>query len=288
MPSSMTLCSTQPSSLPAMDTCYLNVGSCGHPEMCREPCLLFQSGKCHRGSSCSFCHREHRRPKKTPKHTHKLLSEMEVGTCLRKLLASMRVRVPSLHFATAAGEFLDTLESQCGGLIGANAAGIRREPVFKQQALVFHTLMFDSMISWFFSKARDHLEPFAVTRIEEAREQLRVAIIASELAADEAASSIQGECNSVCATKSMLRPTETLAADAVALGVEAESECLHQIGLALRPEEWLADDGAALKTKAASPVAFGSWHVAFPRNCNKIDRALLACATESWLVTAGI
>eukprot|EP00930_Biecheleria_cincta_P045704 TRINITY_DN3149_c0_g3_i3.p1 TRINITY_DN3149_c0_g3~~TRINITY_DN3149_c0_g3_i3.p1 ORF type:complete len:287 (-),score=36.90 TRINITY_DN3149_c0_g3_i3:207-1067(-) len=286
MPSSMTLCSTQPSSLPAMDTCYLNVGSCGHPEMCREPCLLFQSGKCHRGSSCSFCHREHRRPKKTPKHTHKLLSEMEVGTCLRKLLASMRVRVPSLHFATAAGEFLDTLESQCGGLIGANAAGIRREPVFKQRVFVFHTLRFGLMISWFFRKVKDLLEPFAMTRIKEALAQFHVVIIASELAADEAASSIQGECNSAYATKPMFRPKETLAARVVALGVEAKSESPHQSGVALIPEEWLADDGAAARTKAVSPVACESRNSSFHRNCNKIDRDMLACAPERWLSIA--
>eukprot|EP00930_Biecheleria_cincta_P045700 TRINITY_DN3149_c0_g2_i1.p1 TRINITY_DN3149_c0_g2~~TRINITY_DN3149_c0_g2_i1.p1 ORF type:complete len:308 (-),score=55.06 TRINITY_DN3149_c0_g2_i1:99-1022(-) len=276
MPSSMPSRSIQLSSLPATYAQYLNVGSCGHPEMCREPCLLFQRGRCHYESSCAYCHHCHHRTK-TTMHTQKLLSEMEVSTCLRILLRAMRDRVPSLRFAAAAGEFLETLESQCGRL-----AYIRRERVFKKQVFAFHALTFGSMISWFFRRAKNHLEPCAVTRIEEALEQLHVAIRAFEVAAAEAASRLQGEYIYVDAASSMLRPMETLAADGVALGVQAESDSLHQSDFALRPEEWLASDGTASRTQAVSPLAFESQHLAFSRNCNKIASGWPE-TSEQWL-----
>jgi len=41
-----------------------NVGSLGHPELCKRPCLYFSKGACMNGTSCTFCHLPH--PRRTP------------------------------------------------------------------------------------------------------------------------------------------------------------------------------------------------------------------------------
>jgi hypothetical protein len=40
---------------------HLNPGSCGHPEMCKRPCLYFPSGLCWNSRNCNFCHLPHRK-----------------------------------------------------------------------------------------------------------------------------------------------------------------------------------------------------------------------------------
>lgn len=36
-----------------------NIGSAGHPELCRRPCIFFGDGRCNQGESCNFCHSNH-------------------------------------------------------------------------------------------------------------------------------------------------------------------------------------------------------------------------------------
>eukprot|EP00435_Cladocopium_sp_Y103_P050476 s934_g15.t1 len=36
-----------------------SLGSYGHPNICRRPCILLVKGTCHKGSACGFCHFEH-------------------------------------------------------------------------------------------------------------------------------------------------------------------------------------------------------------------------------------
>eukprot|EP00930_Biecheleria_cincta_P090865 TRINITY_DN8034_c0_g1_i1.p1 TRINITY_DN8034_c0_g1~~TRINITY_DN8034_c0_g1_i1.p1 ORF type:complete len:268 (-),score=42.12 TRINITY_DN8034_c0_g1_i1:156-959(-) len=265
----MPSCSIQPSFVPATGTWYLNAGSCGHPEMCRKPCRFFLSGSCRAGFSCTYCHLDHERRKPhLHKHARELLLEMEAPTCLRMLLRVMRDRVPSLRFSAAAGDFLDTLESLCGRLINATDAGIQTESGMGMLVGAVRGLLFGSMIALVIKKFQQ-LEPCVVTRIEEALDKLHADIRASELAADEAASRIQGQCNVVDETNSMLWlwPMETLSAR----GVRAESSSLHQSDFALGPEERLASDGATPRMQAVPPVAFGNQHLAFRRNHNKIE-----------------
>eukprot|EP00930_Biecheleria_cincta_P090867 TRINITY_DN8034_c1_g1_i1.p1 TRINITY_DN8034_c1_g1~~TRINITY_DN8034_c1_g1_i1.p1 ORF type:complete len:290 (-),score=48.93 TRINITY_DN8034_c1_g1_i1:31-900(-) len=281
MPSSTPLCSIQPSVAPATHTWHLNVGSCGHPEMCRRRCLFFQEGGCRDGSSCNHCHFHHRRPAQLDKRTRKLLSEMEADTCLRTLLEAMRDRVPSLRFAAAAWQFLDTLESQCDRRMNADGAGIRKGRADKRHVHAVQILALHSMIQLFQKRSKDHLEPCAVTQIEEALEQLYAAIRAADLAAYEETMRVQGEYNSFYASSSIFRPTETLTADVVAWGLQEESDSVHQTGGAPGPEEWLAADGKALTNQAVSPVAFRSQHLAVSRNRNKIQPSWLEAA-ERW------
>ena len=36
-----------------------SLGSYGHPNICRRPCILLVKGTCQKGSACGFCHLEH-------------------------------------------------------------------------------------------------------------------------------------------------------------------------------------------------------------------------------------
>lgn len=36
-----------------------NIGSAGHPELCRRPCIFFGGARCNQGESCNFCHSNH-------------------------------------------------------------------------------------------------------------------------------------------------------------------------------------------------------------------------------------
>lgn len=38
----------------------INIGSWGHPEACRKPCLYFSQGICRSGASCGYCHMPHK------------------------------------------------------------------------------------------------------------------------------------------------------------------------------------------------------------------------------------
>lgn len=55
----------------------LNPGSYGHPEVCRKPCVFFQSGNCENGDRCGYCHVRH---KKRP-----VLPDRKQRSSLRKL-----------------------------------------------------------------------------------------------------------------------------------------------------------------------------------------------------------
>jgi hypothetical protein len=41
------------------DTNPKSIGSVGHPELCKRPCIFFVMGKCSGGWSCNFCHGTH-------------------------------------------------------------------------------------------------------------------------------------------------------------------------------------------------------------------------------------
>ena len=38
---------------------HVNVGSVGHPMMCRRPCARFVKGECTSGADCNYCHLQH-------------------------------------------------------------------------------------------------------------------------------------------------------------------------------------------------------------------------------------
>ncbi|CAJ1438403.1 unnamed protein product [Effrenium voratum] len=78
-----------------------SVGSLGHPELCRKPCILLAHGKCTEGSKCKFCHHAHRTGVKFNKAQREILRSLGEAEALKLLLPYLRVRAKKLPEAQA-------------------------------------------------------------------------------------------------------------------------------------------------------------------------------------------
>ncbi|CAE8619108.1 unnamed protein product [Polarella glacialis] len=64
-----------------------SVGSHGHPEFCRRPCIFFAAGSCSNSISCGYCHCEHeQRVTHVDRRNRKLLHSMAALDRLELLL----------------------------------------------------------------------------------------------------------------------------------------------------------------------------------------------------------
>lgn len=71
-----------------------SIGSYGHPELCRRPCLfLVQNNECLKGASCDFCHAEHRKVSGLDKAQRMVMSRLSHYDKLRMLLPPLRSKV---------------------------------------------------------------------------------------------------------------------------------------------------------------------------------------------------
>ena len=55
-----------------------SVGSAGHPEVCRRPCLHFTRGYCEEGSACNFCHIVHEKTAKLDKKQRSIIYDLNL------------------------------------------------------------------------------------------------------------------------------------------------------------------------------------------------------------------
>mmetsp|Transcript_123743 Transcript_123743/g.174415 ORF Transcript_123743/g.174415 Transcript_123743/m.174415 type:complete len:234 (+) Transcript_123743:7-708(+) len=68
-----------------------SLGSRGHPQLCRRPCIRFNKGNCDMGDECGYCHfGEHRTFKSLDKRGRQKVQEMELGQLLHVLLPHIR------------------------------------------------------------------------------------------------------------------------------------------------------------------------------------------------------
>lgn len=89
-----------------------SLGSRGHPQLCKRPCI-FSVGSCASGSSCSYCHHSH--PDKTAKldkSQRKRFAELDIGIALLLLHDLMRTKALENGFSEEAVCLLAPLEKE--------------------------------------------------------------------------------------------------------------------------------------------------------------------------------
>ncbi|CAE8672267.1 unnamed protein product [Polarella glacialis] len=88
-----------------------SVGSLGHPEFCRRPCIFFAAGSCNNYISCGYCHCEHlKRVTHLDRRNRELLHSMAALDRLELLLPLLEQRLESKGLREVAGELLQTLQ----------------------------------------------------------------------------------------------------------------------------------------------------------------------------------
>ncbi|CAE7569766.1 unnamed protein product [Symbiodinium sp. CCMP2456] len=89
-----------------------SLGSRGHPQLCKRPCI-FSVGSCSSGSSCSYCHHSH--PDKTAKldkSQRKRFAELDIGIALLLLHDLMRTKALENGFSEEAVCLLSLVEEE--------------------------------------------------------------------------------------------------------------------------------------------------------------------------------
>lgn len=71
-----------------------SLGSYGHPNICRRPCILMVKGTCQKGSDCGFCHQDHElRPPSFDKQQREFLKRLPAVTFMELILPYVREKV---------------------------------------------------------------------------------------------------------------------------------------------------------------------------------------------------
>lgn len=146
-----------------------HAGSIGHPEMCKKPCLFFQSGQCVHMANCSFCHLAHpHRASHLDKRNRDLLTRLQVGDRLQILIDALRSRAQVLPYKRAADRFVDILESACNPHLSDEVMPMRDQKTVKKLLCALQGQVFSSLISLFFKHASG-LDSAALAKMNEAR-----------------------------------------------------------------------------------------------------------------------
>lgn len=87
-----------------------SVGSAGHPDLCRRPCMYFAAGKCSNGAACDYCHMSHDgRTMHLDKRQRELLSKIPNEKFLALILHYLEAKANDNGFRSAANELLQLL-----------------------------------------------------------------------------------------------------------------------------------------------------------------------------------
>ncbi|CAE8631616.1 unnamed protein product [Polarella glacialis] len=109
--------------VPVPPAMLLNLGSMGHPELCRRPCNYFAAGRCANGSACAYCHLSHEsRPSSLDRGKRELLRNLSEAEFLALLLPVLRCRAESTGLAAEAVEVLALLEHKAVACASPSAA----------------------------------------------------------------------------------------------------------------------------------------------------------------------
>jgi len=145
-----------------------HVGSIGHPEMCKKPCLFFQSGQCGHMANCGFCHLAHpHRASHVDKRNRDLMTRLQVGVRLHILLDALRSRAQVLPYKRAADRFVDMLELACNPHLSDKVMPTRDQKTIKKLCCALQGQVFSSLISLFF-KLASGLDSAALAKMSEA------------------------------------------------------------------------------------------------------------------------
>mmetsp|Transcript_41861 Transcript_41861/g.97475 ORF Transcript_41861/g.97475 Transcript_41861/m.97475 type:complete len:247 (+) Transcript_41861:76-816(+) len=90
-----------------------SIGSLGHPETCKRPCVHFVARGCPAGESCEYCHGPHpKRPPSLDKCQRGLLKKMEESAVLALVLPLLKLRVETRGLTFHATRLFQLLEQR--------------------------------------------------------------------------------------------------------------------------------------------------------------------------------
>ncbi|CAK8992372.1 unnamed protein product [Durusdinium trenchii] len=91
---------------------HVNVGSVGHPMMCRRPCARFVKGECTSGADCNYCHLQHEGAiMSLDKRQRKQIQNMDLADLVAMLLPPLRAALAELP-TRPAGRLLAAVQAQ--------------------------------------------------------------------------------------------------------------------------------------------------------------------------------
>mmetsp|Transcript_28450 Transcript_28450/g.66696 ORF Transcript_28450/g.66696 Transcript_28450/m.66696 type:complete len:275 (+) Transcript_28450:38-862(+) len=164
-----------------------SVGSTGHPQLCRRPCVYFAVGECSSGSSCLYCHHSHpERSVKLDKAQRRRFQELDVGIVLGMLHDLMCTQAREHGFSDEAGHVLALVEGEArtqnpeaiwaeeAASLGRLQRAFKRMP-FNQLAAYAGSKLGDPAFSWKLQAVVDKLSE----RVE-ALQQARAPVVVRE------------------------------------------------------------------------------------------------------------
>ncbi|CAJ1449622.1 unnamed protein product [Effrenium voratum] len=94
----------------------MSLGSLGHPELCRKPCLFLRFGSCDKGSACHFCHRDHESGRKLSRRQREDLRSLDEAQRLALTLPHLRAKqLPAEQLLSLLEKHLASLPlAKCG------------------------------------------------------------------------------------------------------------------------------------------------------------------------------
>ncbi|OLP92898.1 hypothetical protein AK812_SmicGene25255 [Symbiodinium microadriaticum] len=89
-----------------------NVGSLGHPELCRKPCLFHERGECENGAACGYCHFQHlRRPAVPDRCQRSLIRRLSLPQLIVFVVPHVRTRASKAGLTAAMSVVIELLET---------------------------------------------------------------------------------------------------------------------------------------------------------------------------------
>ena len=89
-----------------------SIGSYGHPDFCRRPCIQFARGSCRKGKSCGFCHLLHEVKVATfDSHQRQFMKVLDEAEFLRMILPHVEKHVKLIE-VNEAQELLQLIQRE--------------------------------------------------------------------------------------------------------------------------------------------------------------------------------
>eukprot|EP00435_Cladocopium_sp_Y103_P013857 s714_g3.t1 len=152
-----------------------SMGSYGHPNICRRPCIFMARGACEKGADCGFCHLTHElQPPSFDKRQRELLKHLPPVAFMELILPYVRDKVEGSALP-GAGQVLQLLESEI--VVRASASTLVQGTVQGIPRRVRHVLermSLANLVSLICSTMSNRFPKFLVNELKDLRETARI------------------------------------------------------------------------------------------------------------------
>ncbi|CAE7930856.1 unnamed protein product [Symbiodinium sp. KB8] len=151
----------------------LSVGSWGHPDVCRRPCIYFMSGHCENGEACAYCHLPHtEKMAKLDKRQRAMVQQLTRPELLSMVFPFCSRKAEDGGFADKAEEILGLLEMELDPATSSSQLLADRELRNLRKTLA--RMSFSSLIGLVIHRSPDQDEdPALQAALESLRSKLR-------------------------------------------------------------------------------------------------------------------